>query len=198
MTKTKKCRKKSLSFPTPWELQTPISPSRAPDPSLLLGDPRLLIDLPRHWLWLVRQCGNQFPDQGRTQARCIGRAVLAAGPPARSLFLGSFTGRFGCTARSGNQQSSSRPPAVVWVSASASAWRLCGHWEVPLSEAAPSAILPRWELGSHWRAYWIPRTAAVKVPQTEGFNQKLIVPVLDAQRLVSGCWQSHAPSECSG
>ena len=44
MTKTfyKECRvrKKSLSFPPPWEFQTPLS----------LGTSRLLINLPRNWL----------------------------------------------------------------------------------------------------------------------------------------------------
>ena len=44
MIKTKECRrkkkKKSLSFPPPWEPQTPLS----------LGTPRLLINLPRNWL----------------------------------------------------------------------------------------------------------------------------------------------------
>ena len=48
---TKECRKKSLSFPLSWEFQTPISFLRAPDPFLLLGDPGLLIDLPRNWLF---------------------------------------------------------------------------------------------------------------------------------------------------
>ena len=41
------CRgEKSLSFSPPWEFQTPISTSRAPDPFLLLGNPGLLISLP--------------------------------------------------------------------------------------------------------------------------------------------------------
>ena len=38
VTKTKECREnkiKKLSFPPPWEFQTPISFSRTPDPSLL-------------------------------------------------------------------------------------------------------------------------------------------------------------------
>ena len=53
VTKTKECRKKKerqSSFPLPWEFQTPISSSRSPDTSLLLGDLRLLINLPRIWL----------------------------------------------------------------------------------------------------------------------------------------------------
>ena len=52
VTKTKECRGKKirLSFPLPWEFQTPISSSRVLDPSLLLRDPRLLINLPRNWL----------------------------------------------------------------------------------------------------------------------------------------------------
>ena len=44
VTKTKECRggkkKKILSFLPPWESQTPISTSRAPDPFLLLGGPQ--------------------------------------------------------------------------------------------------------------------------------------------------------------
>ena len=39
-----------MSFSPPWELQIAIYSSRAPDPSLLLGYPRLLINLPRNWL----------------------------------------------------------------------------------------------------------------------------------------------------
>ena len=42
--------KKSLFFSPSWELQTPISTLRAPDPFLLLGDPGLLINLPRNLL----------------------------------------------------------------------------------------------------------------------------------------------------
>ena len=50
-TQLKECRqKKSLSFPPPWEFQTRICTSRASDPFLLLGDPGLLINLPRNWL----------------------------------------------------------------------------------------------------------------------------------------------------
>ena len=45
--------KKSLSFPLPWEFQTPISTSRAPDPFLLFGDPGFLTYLPRNWLSLI-------------------------------------------------------------------------------------------------------------------------------------------------
>ena len=41
---------KNLSFSPPWELLTPMSSLRDPDPSLLLGDPGLLINLPRNWL----------------------------------------------------------------------------------------------------------------------------------------------------
>ena len=43
-------KKRCLPFPLPWEFQTPISISRTPDPFLLPGDPRLLINLPRNWL----------------------------------------------------------------------------------------------------------------------------------------------------
>ena len=43
-------KKRYLSFPPPWEFQTPVFSSRAPDPSFLLRDPRLLINLPRNWL----------------------------------------------------------------------------------------------------------------------------------------------------
>ena len=52
MTKTKEWREKKrcLSFPPPWEFQTPVSTLRASDPFLLLGDPGLLINLPRNWL----------------------------------------------------------------------------------------------------------------------------------------------------
>ena len=52
MTKTKECRgeKRGLSFPPPWEFQTPISSLRAPDLFLLLRDPGLLVNLPRNWL----------------------------------------------------------------------------------------------------------------------------------------------------
>ena len=46
----KKKKKRCLSFPPPWELQTPSSSSRAPGPPLLLGDPQLPINLPRNWL----------------------------------------------------------------------------------------------------------------------------------------------------
>ena len=48
-TKTKKCRKKRLSFSPPWELQTSISTPRASGPLLLLRHPGLLINLPRNW-----------------------------------------------------------------------------------------------------------------------------------------------------
>ena len=50
MSKTKECRgkKRCLFFPS-WESQTPFSSSEAPDPSVLLGDPGLLINLPRNW-----------------------------------------------------------------------------------------------------------------------------------------------------
>ena len=52
VTKTKECREKKihLSFPLPWEFQTPISSLRVLDPSLLLRDPGLLVNLPRNWL----------------------------------------------------------------------------------------------------------------------------------------------------
>ena len=43
-------KKRSLSFFPPWQFLNPISPSRAPDTSLLLMDPRLLISLHRNWL----------------------------------------------------------------------------------------------------------------------------------------------------
>ena len=43
-------RKKSLSFSLPWELQTLIFSLRSLDWFLLLGDPRLLINMPRNWL----------------------------------------------------------------------------------------------------------------------------------------------------
>ena len=43
-------KKRSLSFFPPWQFLNPISPSRAPDTSLLLRDPRLLISLRRNWL----------------------------------------------------------------------------------------------------------------------------------------------------
>ena len=46
-------KKKSSSFLPPWEFQTPISTLRALDPFLLLGDPGLLISLPRNWLSFV-------------------------------------------------------------------------------------------------------------------------------------------------
>ena len=36
---------KSLSFPPPWEPQTSVSTSRAPDPFLLLRSPGLFINL---------------------------------------------------------------------------------------------------------------------------------------------------------
>ena len=49
MTRTK------VSFSLPWEFQTPISSSRASDPSLLLGDPGLLINLPRNWLFQLHK-----------------------------------------------------------------------------------------------------------------------------------------------
>ena len=52
--------KKSLSFPPPWEFQTPISSSKAPDPSFLLRDPGLLINLPRNWL--SHSCVSSFPS----------------------------------------------------------------------------------------------------------------------------------------
>ena len=48
-TELKECRKRNLSFPPPWEVQTRISSSRAPDHFPLLGDPGLLINLPRNW-----------------------------------------------------------------------------------------------------------------------------------------------------
>ena len=48
--KEKKNKNKCLSFSPPWEFQTPISSSKAPDPSLLLGDLGLLINLPWNWL----------------------------------------------------------------------------------------------------------------------------------------------------
>ena len=47
---TKECKKQLLSFPPPWEFQTPISSLRAPDPYLLLEDPVLLLNLPRNLL----------------------------------------------------------------------------------------------------------------------------------------------------
>ena len=43
-------KEKTLSFSPPWELQNPISSSRAPDSFLLLRDRRLLINLPKNWL----------------------------------------------------------------------------------------------------------------------------------------------------
>ena len=42
-------KKRCLFFPPPWEFQTTVCASRAPD-SFLLRDPRLLINLPRNWL----------------------------------------------------------------------------------------------------------------------------------------------------
>ena len=46
----KKKKPRHLSIPSPWEFETPVSFLRAPDPSLLLGDPGRLISLPRNWL----------------------------------------------------------------------------------------------------------------------------------------------------
>ena len=43
-------KEKSLSFSSPWELQTPISSSRAPDLFLFFWDSGLLIHLPKNWL----------------------------------------------------------------------------------------------------------------------------------------------------
>ena len=43
-------KKKKLSFSVPLELQIPVSSLKAPDPSLFLGDPKLLINLLRNWL----------------------------------------------------------------------------------------------------------------------------------------------------
>ena len=46
LTKTKQCRKERLSFSL-WEPQNPFSLSRVPEPFLFLGNPGLLINLPR-------------------------------------------------------------------------------------------------------------------------------------------------------
>ena len=50
--------KKCLSFFSTWELQTPVSSLKAPDPFLLLRDPGLLINLPRNWFsqFFVTKC----------------------------------------------------------------------------------------------------------------------------------------------
>ena len=48
--KTKQCRKKKMSFSSPWEPQTPCFSSGIPGASLLLGDPGLFINLPGKWL----------------------------------------------------------------------------------------------------------------------------------------------------
>ena len=60
--KKKKKPKRHLSFPVPREFQTPISSSRTPDPSLLLGDPRLLISLPGNWLCQYSHLLMNFPQ----------------------------------------------------------------------------------------------------------------------------------------
>ena len=52
--------KNSLSFPPPWQFQTPISSLKAPDPSLLLRDPGILINLPRNWL--SHSCVSSIPS----------------------------------------------------------------------------------------------------------------------------------------
>ena len=52
VTKTKKSRGgKKFSFSPLWEPQNRIFTSKAPDPFLLLRYPRLLINLPRNWLF---------------------------------------------------------------------------------------------------------------------------------------------------
>ena len=43
-------KNRCLFFLLSWEFQTAISILRTPDPFLLPGDPRLLINLPRNWL----------------------------------------------------------------------------------------------------------------------------------------------------
>ena len=68
MWQTEECRgkkKRCLSSPPPWEFQTPISASRAPDPSLL-GDPGLLINLPGNWLsqWEARNSTGWAGNSG--------------------------------------------------------------------------------------------------------------------------------------
>ena len=61
-----------MSFPPPWEFQTCISSSRAPDPFLLIHrDPGLLINVPRNWL----SQGHHHPDIKTRQIYHIG-AVL--------------------------------------------------------------------------------------------------------------------------
>ena len=55
VTKTKECKKrrrkkKNLPFSPPWEFRIPVSSSRAPYPTLLFGDSRLLINLSRNWV----------------------------------------------------------------------------------------------------------------------------------------------------
>ena len=59
-------KEKCLSFSLPWELQTPISFLRAPDPSLPLGDPGLLINLARNSLshFPPRKLASCFLTQG--------------------------------------------------------------------------------------------------------------------------------------
>ena len=52
--KEREREKRRLSFFPLWEFQTPISSSRATDPSLLLGDPKL-ITLPKNWLSHCRE-----------------------------------------------------------------------------------------------------------------------------------------------
>ena len=44
------------------KFQTPISSSRAPDPFLFLGDPGLLLNLPRNWLshFFFLECLRDF------------------------------------------------------------------------------------------------------------------------------------------
>ena len=43
-------KKKKLSFSLPWERQTPVFSLRVLNWFLLLGDPRILINLPKNWL----------------------------------------------------------------------------------------------------------------------------------------------------
>ena len=61
---TKKYRgNKSLSFPPPWTCQNPIPSLRASDTFLLLGDPGLLINLPRNWLSHLLLLPSIFPSK---------------------------------------------------------------------------------------------------------------------------------------
>ena len=91
-------KEKSLSFSSLWEFQTSTSSLRAPDPFLLLGDPGLLINLPRNWHSQNENDSRYFKQERKVKVKTKVKSCpifcdpVNCSPPGRSIY-GIFQAR---------------------------------------------------------------------------------------------------------